>query len=185
MSTGVNEDDDYGRFAKFVDWVSRASSSRMIVVHARNAWLQGLSPKENREIPPLRYDWVYRLKRERPELAVVLNGGITSVEAGLDHLLMVDGVMLGRAAYQDPYILHQFDCALSNAPLLPRALLLRALRPYVGMVGARVDAQAHCSPSVWPISWPAWRSCIPPSSYPRWATIGCRLVIGGTGTINN
>lgn len=128
---GVNEDDDYGRFAKFVDWVSRASSSRMIVVHARNAWLQGLSPKENREIPPLRYDWVYRLKRERPELAVVLNGGITSVEAGLDHLLMVDGVMLGRAAYQDPYILHQFYCALSNAPLLPRTLLLRALRPYV------------------------------------------------------
>ncbi|ARO67948.1 tRNA dihydrouridine(20/20a) synthase DusA [Xylella fastidiosa subsp. pauca] len=128
---GVNEDDDYGRFSKFVDWVSRASGSRMIVVHARNAWLQGLSPKENREIPPLRYDWVYRLKRERPELAVVLNGGITSVEAGLDHLVMVDGVMLGRAAYQDPYILHQFDCALSNAPLRPRALLLRALRPYV------------------------------------------------------
>ncbi|WP_071869708.1 tRNA dihydrouridine(20/20a) synthase DusA [Xylella fastidiosa] len=128
---GVNEDDDYGRFAKFVDWVIGASSSRMIVVHARNAWLQGLSPKENREIPPLRYDWVYRLKRECPELAVVLNGGITSVEAGLDHLLMVDGVMLGRAAYQDPYILHQFYCALSNAPVLPRALLLRALRPYV------------------------------------------------------
>ncbi|EWS78884.1 tRNA-dihydrouridine synthase A [Xylella taiwanensis] len=127
---GVNEDDDYERFAAFVDCVSMAGSS-MILVHARNAWLQGLSPKENREIPPLRYDWVYRLKRECPGLAIVLNGGIASVEAGLGHLAMVDGVMLGRAAYHDPYILHQLDCVLSSAPQRPRKGLLRALRPYV------------------------------------------------------
>ncbi|HHW4679508.1 MAG TPA: tRNA dihydrouridine(20/20a) synthase DusA, partial [Xylella sp.] len=127
---GINDDDDYARFAAFVDLVSMAGS-KMIVVHARNAWLQGLSPKENREIPPLRYDWVYRLKQERPGLVIVLNGGIASVEAGLRHLTMVDGVMLGRVAYHDPYILHQFDCVLSGALQRPRAVLLRALHPYV------------------------------------------------------
>jgi len=127
---GVDEDNDYDNFAAFVDQVVAAGSA-MVVVHARNAWLQGLSPKENREIPPLRYDWAYRLKRERPALPVVLNGGIATVEAALAHLPQVDGVMLGRAAYHNPYELHRLDAALYGGPVRERAELLRALRPYV------------------------------------------------------
>ncbi|MEQ4573855.1 MAG: tRNA dihydrouridine(20/20a) synthase DusA [Gammaproteobacteria bacterium] len=127
---GVDEDDDYALFASFVDQVVAAGSA-MVVVHARNAWLQGLSPKENREIPPLRYDWAYRLKQERPALPVVLNGGITSVAAVQDHLARVDGVMIGRAAYHEPYVLHEMQSALYGMPLRARADLLRALRPYV------------------------------------------------------
>ncbi len=127
---GVDEDDDYGLFAAFVDQAVAAGSA-MVVVHARNAWLQGLSPKENREIPPLRYDWAHRLKQERPELPVVLNGGIASVEAAIAQLQHVDGVMLGRAAYHDPYVLHRLDAALYGGPLRDRAELLREARPYV------------------------------------------------------
>src|SRR3546814_9426282 len=73
----------------------------MFVVHARNAWLKGLSPKENREVPPLRYDWAYRLKSERPGLQVVVNGGIATAEEATAHLQHTDGAMLGRAAYHD------------------------------------------------------------------------------------
>jgi tRNA-dihydrouridine synthase A len=127
---GVDEDNDYDVFAGFVDQVV-AAGSRMVVVHARNAWLKGLSPKENREIPPLRYDWAYRLKQERPSLPVVLNGGIADVEAAQAHLAHVDGVMLGRAAYHDPYVLHRLDAALAGAAPRPRGELLLAFRPYV------------------------------------------------------
>ncbi|HBK45211.1 MAG TPA: tRNA dihydrouridine(20/20a) synthase DusA [Xanthomonadaceae bacterium] len=127
---GVDRDDDYDAFAGFVDQVVAAGSA-MVVVHARNAWLQGLSPKENREVPPLRYDWAYRLKRERARLPVVLNGGIATLEAAQAHLQHVDGVMLGRLAYHEPYQLHAMQAALYATPLRPRADLLRALRPYV------------------------------------------------------
>ncbi len=127
---GVDDDDDYDTFARFIDGAVAAGAS-MIVVHARNAWLSGLSPKENRDIPPLRYDWAHRLKRERPTLPVVLNGGIATQALAREQLACVDGVMLGRAAYHDPYLLHALDAELSGAPLRPRADLLRALRPYV------------------------------------------------------
>ncbi|VXA92333.1 tRNA-dihydrouridine synthase A [Luteimonas sp. 9C] len=127
---GVDDDDDYETFARFIDGAVAAGAA-MIVVHARNAWLNGLSPKENRDIPPLRYDWAHRLKRERPTLPVVLNGGIATQALALEQLAHVDGVMLGRAAYHDPYLLHALDAALSGAPVRPRAELLRALRPYV------------------------------------------------------
>ena len=111
-----------------------------------------MSPKENREIPPLRYDWVYRLKRERPDLTVLINGGITGVDDALAHLEHVDGVMLGRVAYHDPYVLHRFSNALAAVPGgtnaagaepaqdsirgagdrdLPREDLLLRMRPYV------------------------------------------------------
>lgn len=127
---GVDDDDDYAVFAAFIDQVVDAGVA-MVVVHARNAWLKGLSPKENREVPPLRYDWAYRLKQERPALPVVLNGGIASVEASLAHLQHTDGVMLGRAAYHDPYVLHQLEAALSGRPERARADLLQAYQPYV------------------------------------------------------
>jgi tRNA-dihydrouridine synthase A len=103
----------------------------MFVVHARNAWLKGLSPKENREVPPLRYDWAYRLKRERPNLQVIVNGGIADADEATAHLAHVDGAMLGRAAYHDPYLLHRLDVAWFGGELRSRADLLRALQPYV------------------------------------------------------
>ena len=127
---GVDDDHDYGRFLAFVDTVAAAGCG-LFVVHARNAWLQGLSPKENREVPPLRYDWAYRLKRERPGLRVVVNGGIASLEEALAHLDHADGAMLGRAAYHDPWLLHRIDAALRGREPRPRHELLRALRPYV------------------------------------------------------
>ena len=127
---GVDEENDYDRFAGFIDTVASAGC-RIFFVHARNAWLKGLSPKQNREVPPLRYDWAYRLKRERPDLIIAVNGGIATVEDSLLHLQHTDGVMLGRAAYHDPYLLHRLDAALSGGDTLPRAQLLRAMRPYV------------------------------------------------------
>ena len=127
---GVDDDHDFGRFRDFVDAIAEAGC-RLFVVPARNAWLKGLSPKENREVPPLRYDWAYRLKRERPGLQVVVNGGIAGEAEATAHLAHADGAMLGRAAYHDPYLLHRLDVAWWGGALRPRAALLRDLRPHV------------------------------------------------------
>jgi tRNA-dihydrouridine synthase A len=127
---GVDDDHDYDRFRAFIDEVAEAGC-RMFVVHARNAWLKGLSPKENREVPPLRYDWAYRLKRERPDLQVIVNGGIADADEATAHLAQVDGAMLGRAAYHDPYLLHRLDVAWFGGVLRSRAELLHSLQPYV------------------------------------------------------
>ena len=101
---GIDQLEDYGFVRDFVGTVSEAGCSTFIV-HARNAVLKGLSPKENREIPPLKYDYVYKLKQEFPQLEVVINGGITTPAQIASHLKHVDGVMLGRAAYHDPWVL--------------------------------------------------------------------------------
>ncbi|HET7125633.1 MAG TPA: tRNA-dihydrouridine synthase, partial [Lysobacter sp.] len=127
---GVDDDHDWDRFARFVDAIANAGC-RMFVVHARNAWLQGLSPKENREVPPLRYDWAYRLKAERPGLQIAVNGGIADASEATAHLAHVDGAMLGRAAYHTPYLLHELDAAWFGGEAESRADLLRAYRPYV------------------------------------------------------
>ena len=127
---GVDDDHDFDRFLAFVDAVAAAGCG-MFVVHARNAWLKGLSPKENREVPPLRYDWAWRLKRERPQLQVVVNGGIADAAEAGAHLAHADGAMLGRAAYHDPYLLHRLDVAWFGGTLRTRGELLRTLRPYV------------------------------------------------------
>ena len=129
---GVDEMEDYEVFRAFVDGVAAAGCTHF-VVHARKAWLQGLSPKENREIPPLRYDWAYRLKRERSDLRIEINGGLATVEQVQAVMPQVDGVMIGRAAYHEPYRLHLMDQAMfaPGAPVRSRAELLRALRPYV------------------------------------------------------
>ena len=141
---GVDEMEDYGVFRAFVDTVAEAGCG-LFVVHARKAWLQGLSPKENREIPPLRYDWVHRLKRERPDLRVLINGGLATVEDAVAQLDGLDGVMIGRAAYHEPYRLHLMDRAMFAPALapLPRAGLLRALRPYVEQCRSRGIAVKH------------------------------------------
>ncbi|TXK59823.1 tRNA dihydrouridine(20/20a) synthase DusA [Alkalisalibacterium limincola] len=129
---GVDELEDYDYFLGFIDTVAQAGC-RVFIVHARKAWLSGLSPKQNREIPPLRHDWVWRLKRERPELQVVLNGGLTTPADAQAHLPHCDGVMIGRAAYHDPYVLHRLQQALfaPEQPLRPREALLGDMRPYI------------------------------------------------------
>ncbi len=127
---GIDDDAHYEVFRAFIDQVAAAGCSTF-VVHARNAWLKGLSPKENREVPPLRYEWAYQLKRERPELAVIVNGGIATLDAATAHLAHADGAMLGRAAYHDPYLLHRLDVALFGGEVLERATLLRAFRPHI------------------------------------------------------
>jgi tRNA-dihydrouridine synthase A len=129
---GVDDQDAEEDLQRFVDVVASAGC-RTIIVHARKAWLKGLSPKENREIPPLDYARVYRLKRARPRLEIVINGGIETLDDCDAHLKHVDGVMLGRAAYQNPALLGEVDHRMfeSCLPIINRADALRALLPYV------------------------------------------------------
>jgi tRNA-dihydrouridine synthase A len=113
--------------------MAEATGADALIVHARKAWLQGLSPRENRDVPPLDYDIVHRLKAAHPDLPIVLNGGLPSIEAAREHLKKVDGVMLGRAAYQEPWRLMQADPMLFGdaAPFVsPKAAAL-ALIPYI------------------------------------------------------
>jgi tRNA-dihydrouridine synthase A len=141
---GVDEQDEYEALQHFVESV-RASGCTVFIVHARKAWLQGLSPKENREVPPLNYERVYRLKRELPELTVVINGGIVAVDEVRAHLAQVDGAMLGRTAYHEPYRLAELETALYGTPLPDRDEVLLRLRPYVEAHLARGDRLQHIS----------------------------------------
>jgi tRNA-dihydrouridine synthase A len=104
---------------------------RVLIVHARKAWLQGLSPRQNREVPPLDHARVYRLKREFPSLTVIINGGIDGLPAVREHLEHVDGVMLGRLAYHDPFALARIDAALAGTAPPEREQVLRQMRGYV------------------------------------------------------
>ncbi len=128
---GVDDQDAEADFQRFVEIVAGAGC-RTFVVHARKAWLGGLSPKENREVPPLDHARAHRLKASRPDLSIVLNGGIATLAEAEAHLGLVDGVMLGRAAYRTPYLLADVDARLfgDGAPPLPRAGVLDALIPY-------------------------------------------------------
>ena len=139
---GVDEQDEYADLQRFTETMLEAGVE-VLVVHARKAWLKGLSPKENREIPPLDYERVYQLKREFAPLTVVINGGITTVDEVRAHLAQVDGVMLGRAAYHDPYLLAQVESALYGEPLPSREAVLAHLRPYVEAELARGTAIKH------------------------------------------
>ncbi len=129
---GIDEQNPEAALEVFASAVEAAGVDALIV-HARKAWLKGLSPKENREVPPLDYDRVYRLKAAHPRLPVVLNGGITSVEQALAHLAHVDGVMMGRAAYQEPWRLLAVDALVfGDVPAFasPKDAAL-ALVPYI------------------------------------------------------
>jgi len=139
---GVDEQDEYAGLAQFVDDV-HASGCDVFIVHARKAWLKGLSPKENREVPPLNYERVYRLKHEHPQLTVVINGGIATLAEVREHLRHVDGAMLGRTAYHEPYRLAEIEHALHGTPLPERDEVLRRLRPYVEAHLARGDRLQH------------------------------------------
>jgi tRNA-dihydrouridine synthase A len=117
---GIDRGESYGFVRDFVGTVAERGGTQVFIVHARNAWLQGLSPKENREVPPLRYDFVHRLKTDFPALTIVLNGGVTS-DAQIDEQLgHVDGVMVGRHAYHEPWAMAAWDQRFFGAP--PQAL---------------------------------------------------------------
>ena len=105
---GIDDMEDYEPFESFINTV-RSAGCKKFVVHARNAWLQGLSPKQNRDIPPLKYDYVYRLKKENPDLDIIINGGIKTIEMIKTHVIEVDGAMLGREAYHNPFILNDVE----------------------------------------------------------------------------
>lgn len=129
---GINGRDSYAQLCDFVGTV-RDAGCESFTVHARIAILEGLSPKENRDIPPLRYDVVAQLKADFPELEIVLNGGIKTLEECHAHLQVFDGVMLGREAYHNSYLLAEVDQQLfgSTEPVITRAQVLEQLRPYI------------------------------------------------------
>jgi tRNA-dihydrouridine synthase A len=129
---GIDEMDRYEDLLNFVELVAK-NGSYVFIVHARKAWLQGLSPKQNREIPPLRYQDVYRLKSERPDLEIIINGGITEIPQIKSHLEHVDGVMVGRAAYHNPFLLSQVDREIYglDTPSKSRFQVLQEFIPYV------------------------------------------------------
>jgi tRNA-dihydrouridine synthase A len=114
---------------RFVETVASAGC-RTFFVHSRNAILKGLSPKDNRAVPALKYDYVYRLKRDFPELEIVINGGVETLQAIEQHLQHVDGVMLGRAAYHDPHVLATAEARLYGEPLPTRAQIVQAMFDY-------------------------------------------------------
>ncbi|MCE9521596.1 MAG: tRNA dihydrouridine(20/20a) synthase DusA [Alphaproteobacteria bacterium] len=129
---GVDDCDPEQSLFGFVETVSRAGCDTF-VVHARKAWLKGLSAKENREVPPLDYELVYALKRARPDLKIVINGGITTLDATQSHLAQVDGVMMGRAAYQTPWVLAEVDRRLfaANRSVGSRVEVVESFLPYI------------------------------------------------------
>ena len=156
---GIDTVEDYGFVRDFVGTVSEAGC-RTFIVHARNAILKGLSPKENREIPPLRYDYVYRLKRDFPQLEIVINGGIVSRGEIEAHLAHVEGVMLGRAAYHDPWLLAEpgktraavvqrmFQyCVENKSNFRLRSVTRHMLGLYHGQKRARLWRRLLCDPA--------------------------------------
>ena len=142
---GIDELDDYGFFHHFVSVVREAGVS-VFIVHARKAYLQGLSPKENREIPPLRYEVPWRLKQEHPDLTVILNGGLKTVGQVREWLPRFDGVMLGRQAYSEPYLLAQLHGEFIDKDWLPPARddIVERYAEYV----ERMLAEGHRLPSL-------------------------------------
>lgn len=129
---GIDHMETYQQLLDFVEPVADAGCE-VFIVHARKAWLEGLSPKENREIPPLHYPWVYRLKADLPRLEIVINGGIETLDECRLHLQHVDGVMMGREAYQNPWLLAEVDAELfaMDNPAQSREDVIAALLPYV------------------------------------------------------
>lgn len=128
---GIDEQDEEISLRNFVNTVADAGC-KTFIIHARKAWLKGLSPKQNRDIPPLNYPLVYEIKRERPDLEIIINGGITTVEECKEHLKFVDGAMVGREAYHNPYHMIDVDAVLygDTHPLATRQQILQQFIEY-------------------------------------------------------
>jgi tRNA-dihydrouridine synthase A len=141
---GIDDRDSYRFLCDFVESVAEAGCSTF-VVHARIALLEGLSPRENRSVPPLDYERVYRLKDEHPDLTIVLNGGISTTAAILEHLQHVDGIMIGREAYQNPWFLVEVERALGATGGLARDRheVLERMLPYIEAELARGTELKH------------------------------------------
>ena len=129
---GIDDMDSYEFLCDFIETVKQSGCDTFIV-HARKAWLSGLSPKENRDIPPLDYERVYQLKRDYPQLIIAINGGITDLAQIKEHLLHVDGVMVGREAYQNPYMLAHIDAELfaDHHAISSRHDIIMQMLPYI------------------------------------------------------
>jgi tRNA-dihydrouridine synthase A len=143
---GVDRTESYGFVRDFVGTVAQAGCE-VFIVHARNAWLKGVSPKENRELPPLRYEMVHQLKREFPALTIVLNGGVKTNAQIADQLALVDGVMLGREAYHHPWLLADWDQRFFAAPAAhpDRDAIEAKMVAYMQGVVARGEPWSHVS----------------------------------------
>lgn len=129
---GIDDFDSYEFLTDFIDKVS-AAGCEIFILHARNAWLKGLSPKENRDIPPLNYERVYQIKRDYPHLHIDINGGIQTLEEVGQHLQHVDGVMMGRAVYHNPYLLAEADDIVFDKakPVISRHEVIEQMLPYI------------------------------------------------------
>ena len=129
---GIDDMESYGELSDFVFQISNKGCQHFIV-HARKAWLKGLSPKENRTIPPLNYSWVYQLKKDFPSLKITINGGIESCEDVKKHLELVDGVMMGRSIYHNPFLLREIDKTIfdENNSLIDREQILKKYMTYI------------------------------------------------------
>lgn len=129
---GIDDLDSYDVLARFIQTVA-GSGCETFIIHARKAWLSGLSPKQNRDVPPLRYDVVFQLKQDFPRLEIIINGGISSLAVAQELLTKADGVMLGREIYHNPYLLSQVDSQLfgDDDPIRSRQEVIQALIPYV------------------------------------------------------
>ena len=130
---GIDDQDSYEFLCDFINTVSGKGECEMFIIHARKAWLSGLSPKENREIPPLRYDVVYRLKKDFPDLEILINGGVETADQVEEHLKHVDGVMIGRAAYHYPWRMVEFDNRFygDDSPARTPADVVNDMIPYI------------------------------------------------------
>lgn len=130
---GIDEQDSYEFLTDFISTVAEKGGCQDFMIHARKAWLKGLSPKENRDIPPLDYPRVYQLKKDFPELTIGINGGIKTLEGALEHLNHLDGVMVGREAYQNPYLLAGVDQLIfgSDQPMKKRTQVVEDMYPYI------------------------------------------------------
>jgi tRNA-dihydrouridine synthase A len=143
---GIDREESYDFVRDFVGTVAEAGCE-VFIAHARNAWLKGLSPKENREIPPLRYEMVHQLKRDFPQLTIVLNGGITGNDEIAMHLAHVDGVMLGREAYHNPWLMSEWDARFfgDDASQPDRDAVEAAMVVYMQRIAATGEPWSHVS----------------------------------------
>ena len=130
---GIDDMDSYEFLTDFISLVSEKGGCEQFTIHARKAWLSGLSPKENREIPPLDYPRPYQLKKDFPHLVIAVNGGVKTLAEAKEHLQHLDGVMIGREAYQSPYLLAEVDQQIFglDTPIKKRSQVVEEMYPYI------------------------------------------------------
>ncbi|MGF1751568.1 tRNA dihydrouridine(20/20a) synthase DusA [Vibrio cionasavignyae] len=144
---GIDDQDSYEFLTRFVSIVSEQGGCQDFTIHARKAWLSGLSPKENREIPPLDYPRTYQIKKDFPHLQIGMNGGVKTLDESLEHLAHLDGVMIGREAYQNPYLLAEVDQKVFglDKPVKKRSQVVEEMYPYIEKQLANGSNLGHIS----------------------------------------